>query len=122
MLNTGKVELPVDTANTRHALDNFNFDYMARTSGVSVNQIKNALLTAATNRMVSDARPSCPKLIFAPQIVEFTPGILKFNYEEVDKLEKRGQTILEPYKSNRKCVKGFVWSQVCHLFMSHQWR
>lgn len=33
------------------------------------------------------------------------------------KLQQRGETVLEPYKSHRECVMDLVWPRVCHLYL-----
>ncbi|KAJ7438168.1 hypothetical protein FB451DRAFT_1449768 [Mycena latifolia] len=91
--SAGKVELLIDAANARRALDKFDFDLVAQNLGVSVNQVKEALLMTAMDRT----------------IVEFTRGMLKFKPDEEEKLQQRGKTVLEPYKSHRECVGDVIW-------------
>jgi GTPase involved in cell partitioning and DNA repair len=55
--SVGKVELTIDATNARRALDDFDFDLLARSLGVSVRQIKSALLTTTLDRTVRYARP-----------------------------------------------------------------
>jgi hypothetical protein len=63
--------------------------------------------------------PSRFTLIFSPQIVEFTSGFLKFKPAEKKKLEQKGKTVLEPYKSLRESVVNLLWPRVCHPVPFH---
>ncbi|KAJ7660067.1 hypothetical protein B0H17DRAFT_1212673 [Mycena rosella] len=92
--SAGKVELLIDDMNVRRALRHLDFDALAETLGVSVNQIKNALLSTAMTRSIVDS---------------FTPGILTFKRDEMKTMQQRGKTVLEPYKAHRDCVGDFVW-------------
>ncbi|KAJ7270951.1 hypothetical protein C8J57DRAFT_1716163 [Mycena rebaudengoi] len=104
-MTAGEVELLLDVASARRALNDFDFDTVAQTLGVSVTRIKNALLTTVMTRI----------------IVEFTPGILKFKPGEEKKLERRGKTILRPYKSHRERVEGIIWARAdreCRILLN----
>ncbi|KAJ7922188.1 hypothetical protein B0H13DRAFT_1983573 [Mycena leptocephala] len=91
--SVGKVELIIDATNARRALDDFDLELLARSLGVSVCRIKSALLTTTMDRT----------------IVEFTSGFLKFKPAEKKKLEQKGKTVLEPYKSLRESVVNLLW-------------
>jgi hypothetical protein len=51
-------ELLFDVASARRALNDFDFDTVAQTLGVSVTRIKNALLTTVMTRIVRAAHTS----------------------------------------------------------------
>jgi GTPase involved in cell partitioning and DNA repair len=55
--SVGKVELIMDATNARRALDDFDLELLARSLGVSVCQIKSALLTTTMDRTVRYAHP-----------------------------------------------------------------
>jgi hypothetical protein len=59
-MNGGKVELlQFDPASAHRVLNEFDFDIVAQTLGVSVTQIKKALLTTViSNRIVRDVQPA----------------------------------------------------------------
>ncbi|KAJ7116275.1 hypothetical protein C8R43DRAFT_1242316 [Mycena crocata] len=88
-----KVKLLLDAKNVRLALDDYEFDDLALTLGVSENQIKNALLTAAMARTT----------------VKYTHGVLKFNFAERQKLQQKGRILFEPYVAHRKWVGDRIW-------------